>query len=64
LKQALARQPKAADFFEQLSYSHQKAYVQWIEAVKRDTTRQGRIDQTIELLKQGKRDNVKSKSKP
>ena len=55
LKQALARQPKAAAFFEQLAYSHQRVYVRWIEGAKRETTRQSRINQTIELLKQAKR---------
>jgi hypothetical protein len=53
LKQALEDDPEAGDIFSQLSYTHQKEYVQWIEEAKRDLTRQRRVDQTIEMLKQG-----------
>lgn len=53
--QALAMNPEADAFFRQLSYSHQREYVQWIEEAKRDTTRQKRIADMVEMLKQGKR---------
>ena len=52
---ALTDSPEAEAFFQQLSYSHQREYVQWIEEAKRDETRQKRIGQMVELLKQGKR---------
>lgn len=55
LQQALQSQPVAAAFFQQLSYSHQKEYVQWIEEAKRAPTRQRRISQTITLLTQGQK---------
>ena len=57
MRQALEGHPEAAAFFKQLSYTHQKEYVQWIEEAKRDTTRQSRIGQAITLLRQGKKDN-------
>jgi uncharacterized protein YdeI (YjbR/CyaY-like superfamily) len=56
MKQALKSNPEAQAFFEQLSYTHQKEYVRWIEEAKRDRTRQDRIGQAIKLLKQGKKE--------
>jgi hypothetical protein len=56
LREALANDPEAEAFFQRLSYTHQKEYVQWIEEAKRDQTRRRRIGQAIELLKQGKRE--------
>lgn len=57
LQEALDRSPAAAAFFKQLAYTHQKEYVQWIEEAKREQTRQRRIDQTIERLKQRKKEH-------
>jgi hypothetical protein len=37
-------------FFDGLSYSHQREYVQWINEAKQDETRQRRILKTIEML--------------
>ena len=56
LQAALEADPQAQAFFAKLSYTHQKEYVQWIEQAKRLETRQRRIEGTIELLKQGKRE--------
>lgn len=53
--QVLETNPEADAFFKQLSYSHQREYVQWIEAAKRDTTRQKRIEDMVEMLEQEKR---------
>ncbi len=53
--QALETNPEADAFFKQLSYSHQREYVQWIEEAKRDTTRQKRIEDMVEMLEQEKR---------
>ena len=58
LGQALAVEPAAQAFFGQLSYTHQKEYVQWIEEAKRPQTRQTRITKTVEMLKQGKREHT------
>ena len=55
MRKALKSDPQAEAFFKQLSYTHQKEYVRWIEEAKRDQTRQGRIGQAIKLLKQGQK---------
>jgi hypothetical protein len=55
LQQTLKAEPIAQDFFNRLSYTHQKEYVNWINEAKRDETRVKRIQQTIDMLKQGKR---------
>lgn len=56
LQQALQANPAEQAFFYQLAYSHQREYVRWINEAKRTETRQ-RIQRTIELLKQGKREH-------
>lgn len=45
--------PDVADFFQTLSYTHQKEYVNWIEEAKHDTTRQRRIAKAIERMRSG-----------
>lgn len=45
----------AKAFFDKLSYTHQKEYVNWIEDAKKVETRQSRILKTMDMLKQGKR---------
>jgi uncharacterized protein YdeI (YjbR/CyaY-like superfamily) len=55
LQQALDVDPAAHTYFNCLSYTHQKEYVRWITEAKRDETRQKRIQQTIDMLKQGKK---------
>lgn len=56
LKAALEENPEAQAFFNRLSYTHQKEYVQWIEEARREQTRQARLVKTIEMLKQKKRE--------
>jgi hypothetical protein len=51
LQQALEQEPPALVAFQKLSFSHQREYVRLILAAKRLETRQNRIAQTIELLK-------------
>ncbi|HPH97793.1 MAG TPA: YdeI/OmpD-associated family protein [Anaerolineaceae bacterium] len=53
--QALANSPEAQAFFNRLSFTHQKEYLQWVEEAKREQTRQSRIEQMIALLKQGEK---------
>ena len=36
--------------FKALSYSHQREYVQWIEAAKQPQTRESRIQKTVEKI--------------
>jgi len=55
LMKELKTDKEAKAFFDKLSYTHQKEYVQWVEEAKREETRQNRIVKTIEMLKQGKR---------
>lgn len=46
-------QGRVRKFFESLSYSHQKEYVDWVEEAKREQTRKTRIGRTVEMLKEG-----------
>ena len=46
---------KANEMFKQLSYSHQRDYVLWIEEAKKETPRQRRLLKAVELLAAGKR---------
>jgi len=47
----LSVEEEAGEFFEKLSYSHKKEYVQWIESAKKAETRQKRIEQAVGMLK-------------
>lgn len=51
----LAGNQQAKEFFDTLSFSNQKEYLQWVESAKREQTRQDRISQVLKLLVQGKR---------
>ncbi len=55
---ALQADPAAGDFFQKLTYTHQKEYVQWIEEARRAETRAARIEQTLQMLKQGKKEKL------
>jgi hypothetical protein len=44
---------KAADFFQTLSFTNKKEYVEWIVSAKREETRTERIKATIERLEKG-----------
>ena len=55
LKKAFRAEKEAKAFFDKLSYTHQKEYVNWINEAKKDETRQSRVVKTIEMLKKGKR---------
>ncbi len=47
---ALKASPRAAAFFRNLSYTHQREYVKWIEDAKRLQTRASRIERSVEML--------------
>jgi hypothetical protein len=53
LKAALKKEPVAGQFFNNLSYTHQKEYVNWIEEAKKEQSRSNRIQRTIEMLLKG-----------
>ena len=55
LKKAFRGEKGAKAFFDKLSYTHQKEYVNWINEAKKEETRQNRIVKTVEMLKKGKR---------
>ena len=57
LHQALQANPKAQAVFDRLSYTHQKEYVRWVTEAKRQQTLQKRIQQTVEMLIEGKREH-------
>lgn len=59
LLEALARNDKAADTFNNFPPSCKKEYVQWIEEAKTEPTREKRLATTIEWLSEGKRRNWK-----
>jgi hypothetical protein len=54
LKNALERDDSAKENFEQLSYSHKKEYVDWIEQAKKEETRVKRVEAALLKLKERK----------
>ena len=54
LSSALAQDPEARAFFDGLAYTHRKEYARWIDEAKRDETRERRVAQALEMLRQGK----------
>jgi len=55
LARALGTNDVAREYFEGLSYTHQREYVNWITEAKRDATRAARIEKAIGLLEQKKK---------
>ena len=55
LAQALSLDDPAREFFDTLSYSHRRAYVDWITGAKKPETRERRIGQAVEMLGEGKK---------
>ena len=53
LKRALESDGKYSRLFEELSYSRQKEFVDWLESAKREETRRRRIAQSLEMLFEG-----------
>jgi hypothetical protein len=54
LKDALADEAAASQFFDGLSYSNQRGYVLWIEQAKKAETRQARVERAVSALREGK----------
>lgn len=50
LAKLFLQHPEAANFFNTLAYSHKKEYVLWILTAKQETTRNNRLQKTIEML--------------
>jgi hypothetical protein len=55
LRRALDAAPDAGRFFDQLSYTHQREYVNWIVEAKRPETRRRRIEKAAAMLAEGAR---------
>jgi hypothetical protein len=53
LKAVLSKNKKAATFFESLSFTNKKEYVEWIVTAKRVETRRERITGTLDRLEKG-----------
>lgn len=47
---ALKKNKKASDYFNTLSFTNKKEYLEWIVTAKREETRKERVDGTIERL--------------
>ncbi len=50
LQKLLTENGTAKTFFEKLSYTNQKEYVNWIESAKKEETRQRRLEKSIQML--------------
>lgn len=55
LMKEFKKDKEAKAFFDKLSYTHQKEYVNWINEAKKEETRHNRIIKTLEMLRKGKR---------
>jgi hypothetical protein len=55
LAAALAQDDAARASFDQLSFTHRKEWVRWIEEAKKPETRATRLAKTVESLRAGKR---------
>jgi hypothetical protein len=54
LANALAGDPVAKAKFDALAFTHRKEYSRWIEEAKRDDTRERRVAQALEMLREGR----------
>lgn len=54
LATALAADPVAAAAFDELAFTHRKEYTRWVAEAKREETRERRVAQTLERLREGK----------
>ncbi|MDQ3191349.1 MAG: DUF1801 domain-containing protein [Bacteroidota bacterium] len=59
ITEAISKNKKAMETFHNFSYSHKKEYLEWIVEAKTETTRNKRLETTIEWLSQGKSRNWK-----
>lgn len=52
LASKLQAEPEIGAFFAQLSYTHQKEYVNWINEAKKAETRAARLEKTMVMLRE------------
>jgi hypothetical protein len=55
LAAAMAAQPSVQAFFDQLSFTHRKEWVRWLEDAKKPETRQARLMKAIDELRDCRR---------
>lgn len=55
LKALLESHPKALAYFNQLAYTNRKEYVLWLLSAKQEKTRANRLEKTLEMLLNSKR---------
>jgi uncharacterized protein YdeI (YjbR/CyaY-like superfamily) len=58
-QQALDKNSKAREVFDNLAASHQKQYLGWIEMAKRPETRRRRIEEALQMLAKGEKLGLK-----
>src|SRR4051812_1800221 len=54
LAAALAEHPEARAAFEALAFTHRKEFARWVEEAKRDDTRERRVLQTLQMVRDGR----------
>jgi hypothetical protein len=54
LAAALDEDDEASDFWDKLSYSHRREYIEWLDDAKRESTRATRVAKAVEALRGGK----------
>ena len=54
LRAALDDHPAVAEAFDELSFTHRREYVEWVEEAKRPETRGRRIAATVERVREGR----------
>jgi len=54
LASALGEDAEARAAFDRMAYTHRKEYARWVEEAKRDETRQRRVAQALQMLREGK----------
>jgi hypothetical protein len=54
LASALAEDSEASAAFDRLAYTHRREYARWIDEARRDETRQRRVAQALQMLREGK----------
>jgi bacteriocin resistance YdeI/OmpD-like protein/uncharacterized protein DUF1905 len=54
LASALAADPAASAAFDGLAFTHRKEYARWVVDAKREETRDRRVIQAVEMLREGK----------
>jgi Bacteriocin-protection, YdeI or OmpD-Associated/Domain of unknown function (DUF1905) len=54
LASALAGDPAAGAAFDGLAFTHRKEYARWIAEAKREETRERRVKEALQMLREGK----------